>query len=119
MMKVMHIRGDGGDSLIVKGSLSIEYSREIAYLITEVIHTQAGLKVDLSGVEEVDAYGSRLVNVLHQLMQSKSLEIVAVSPIVDKAISTLPSSSHRHRPGAKSKVDHATKTPVDRQNCML
>jgi len=85
-MKVEHARCERSAFLIVKGSLTIEFSREIAYLIAEVIHAQAGLKVDLSGVGEVDFYGSRLISVLHELMQGKSLEIVATSPIVDQAL---------------------------------
>ena len=85
-MKVLRTGSEGNACLVVKGELTIEYSREIEYLVAEVIHCQAGLKIDLAGVEQVDLYGSRLVRVLNQLVQDKTLEIVATSPIVEQSL---------------------------------
>ena len=85
-MKVLRTSVEGNACLVVKGALTIEHSREIEYLVAEVIHCRAGLKIDLSGVEEVDLYGSRLVRVLNQLVQDKTLEIVATSPVVEQSL---------------------------------
>jgi len=77
--------------LVFDGQMTYPFSREIENQIIDSMRRHRRLKVDLSGVREIDLCGIHLLGVLRSFGDD-ALRIIATSPVVDAALSRLPSS---------------------------
>jgi len=96
-MRISRATNEIDTCLAVASSLTDEHSRDIENLALEIIRYPAGLKVDQSGVDEVDLRGNHLVSVLQQCDLGNSLKPLATSPSIDQAL-TRPLSHSRTQP---------------------
>lgn len=86
--------GSHGNCIIFSGAMTCSNSRDIENRIINAMRQHPKLKVDLSGVEEIDLCGIHLLGVL-QSFGGDAVNIIATSPTVDAALMRLP-STHRH-----------------------
>ena len=88
-MKITRIDSEGDRRLVVAGALCHEYSQAMEELILDIMRCPSDLKVDLSGVTEVDLCGSHFIRFLYQQVQDALLTIVATSTSIDQTVTGL------------------------------
>lgn len=85
--------GSGNDCrLVFEGALTHEYSRQLEDRVIDLMRHHPSLKIDLSGVCEIDLFGIHFLGVMRNLGGS-SVDIIAASPVVDRALTHWPSTS--------------------------
>lgn len=85
--------GHGSDCrLVFEGAMTHEFSRQLEDRVIDLMRRHPSLKIDLSGVCEIDLFGIHFLGVMKNLGGS-SVDIVAASPIVDRAMTRWPSTS--------------------------
>jgi len=94
--------------LIFDGEMTCKYSREIENRIIESMRSHQFLKVDLSGVRQIDLCGIHLLGVLRSF-GNDAVSIVAASPVVREAWASL-------RPAHRSKNRRAHVLGLDYQH---
>ena len=85
--------------MVFKGSMTSPFSREIEKQILDNMRQHQHLKVDLSGVRELDLCGIHLLGVLFSY-GADAIHVVAASPAVEAVIARLRLS----RQGSKRKM---------------
>ena len=86
------LKGEDNDCcLVLEGEMTHPFSRDIENLILDSMHRHHHLKVDLSGVYEVDLCGVHLLGVLRSFGDD-AVCIVPSSPVVEAALARLHSS---------------------------
>lgn len=96
--QAIHIQGDdmnisvvGSESdcrLVFEGAMTHEFSRQMEDRVIDLMRRHRCLKIDLAAVEEIDLFGIHLIGVLQNL-GGCSVDIVAASPAVERALSRL------------------------------
>lgn len=87
----MNINLNGGKNdccLVIEGEMTCRFSREIENEIIESMRNYRFLRVDLSGVSEIDLCGIHLLGVLLSF-GDEATRIVAASPVAQEALSRL------------------------------
>lgn len=74
--------------MIFKGAMTSPFSREIEKQILDNMRKHQHLKVDLSGVRELDLCGIHLLGVLFSY-GADAIHVIAASPVVEAAIARL------------------------------
>jgi ABC-type transporter Mla MlaB component len=74
--------------MVFEGAMTHRFSRDIENQIIDSMRKNQRLKVDLSGVNELDLCGIHLLGVLFSY-GAEAIQVVAASPIVEAAISRL------------------------------
>jgi hypothetical protein len=88
--------------LVFDGEMTYPFSRDIENRIIDSMRCHRHLKVDLSGVREIDLCGVHLLGVMRSFGDD-AIRIVATSPVVDAALSQLPSP---RRIGGRGQAAH-------------
>lgn len=85
--------GQGNDCrLVFEGAMTHEFSRQLEDRVIDLMRRYPSLKIDLSGVCDIDLFGVHFLGVMKNLGGS-SVDIVAASPVVDRAMTRWPSTS--------------------------
>lgn len=85
MMNNSGANDDSGFHLVLDGKMTLAFSDELEDRIINAMRKYPRLKVDLSGVREIDRSGIHLIRLL-QTVGGKAVDFVATSPIVEQAI---------------------------------
>lgn len=81
--------GDESDCcLVFEGAMTHEFSRQMEDRVIDLMRRHRCFKIDLSGVEQIDLFGIHLIGVLQNL-GGRSVDIVAASPAVERALAHL------------------------------
>lgn len=92
---------EAGRCVNFQGSMTCKNSRAIEHHILDCVRRNRYLKVDLSGVTEIDRCGIHLLAMIKSF-GTEFVEIVATSPVVDVALVHIPATRRKQRP-VKSK----------------
>lgn len=106
----MNITLNGGKEnccLVFEGAMTRQFSREMEDRIIDCMRRYPNLKVDLSGVSEIDLCGEHLLGVLHSFGDDV-IRIVATSPVVETALSRIPKTPVSRRNGSSCKPARAS-----------
>lgn len=79
---------DSGFHLVLDGKMTVAFSDELEDRIINAMRKYPRLKVDLSGVHEIDRCGIHLIRLL-QTVGGKAVDFIATSPIVEQAFKDL------------------------------
>lgn len=90
-MNIMLNSNADGACLILEGAMTHRFSSQLEDRIIDSMRRYSQLRVDLSGVSEIDLCGIHLLGVLRSFGED-AVRIVNPSPVVEAALSKLPGS---------------------------
>ncbi|MBI2277658.1 MAG: STAS domain-containing protein [Dechloromonas sp.] len=87
-MNIYIVGSESDCRLVFEGAMTHEFSRQMEDRVIDLMRRHHCLQVDLAGVEEIDLFGVHLIGVLQNL-GGHSVDIIAASPAVERALSRL------------------------------
>lgn len=87
-MDISIVGSESDCRLVFEGAMTHEFSRQMEDRVIDLMRRHCCLKIDLSGVDEIDLFGLHLIGVLQNL-GGRSVDIVAASPAVERALSRM------------------------------